>query len=433
MVFGGVLREVLSLNEDTLWSGGPKGTSTPGARAALEPLRAAIRAGRYREADELAKKLQEPCTQSYLPLADFELALDPSPHAPSDYSRELDLDAAVATTRFRLGETRVTREVLASAPDQVVAVDVRAEGPDPLTLDVRLSSLVSHRVEHTPHGLLLRGRAPAQLEPDYRAVIPYLVEGDDEGHGLAFAAHVLAVPLGGSVLVTGDVLTVRDAAAVTLLFSARTSYTPVFENPRTPPKRSPSALSPTRGSLPNNRTRFSVLVTSPTTSRSSDAFMWISGAPPRPTFRPTSACGASRPRRIRIFSRFFPVRPLPAHQHQHADELLARRGHEPRRVPRAALALRHRARRKRSRNGRGELRLPRLGLAPQLPISGARRAGSALMARAIRAGPVGPCRLLGRLTTSPSTSPEHKFKTYCYFSPPRHRGEARRTVSLVER
>jgi alpha-L-fucosidase 2 len=47
----------------------------------------------------------------------------------SDYHRELDLDAAVATTRFRAGGTRFRREVLASTIDQVVAVQLVADRP----------------------------------------------------------------------------------------------------------------------------------------------------------------------------------------------------------------------------------------------------------------------------------------------------------------
>jgi len=231
MVFGGTERELLQLNEDTFWSGGPKDTSTPGARSALAPLRDAIRAGRYREAEELAKKLQGPFTQSYLPLGDLEITHVGAATA-TDYTRELDLDTAVTTTRFRLGETRITREALASAPDRVIAIDVRAEGSERLDLDIRLSSLVPHRVEATPGGLVMLGRGPGHLDPNYRAAAS---EGngrvEEATAGLAFAGHVLAVPREGSVDVEGDVLRVRGASGVTLLFAAGTSYSG-FQEPQ---------------------------------------------------------------------------------------------------------------------------------------------------------------------------------------------------------
>jgi alpha-L-fucosidase 2 len=238
MVFGGTGRELLQLNEDTLWSGGPTDTSTPGARTILGPLREAIRAGRHREADALAKRLQGPFTQSYLPLGDLDVAHAGAERA-TDYERTLDLDTGVATTRFRLGDTLVVREALASAPDQVIAVDVRTEGPARLNLDVRISSLLAHRIEATPSGLLLVGRAPAHLEPDYRAVVPLSGEGEGDGEataGLGFCGYVHAVPREGTTSVEGGVLRVRDATAVTLLFSAGTSYAG-FERPPTASER----------------------------------------------------------------------------------------------------------------------------------------------------------------------------------------------------
>jgi alpha-L-fucosidase 2 len=62
MVFGGIATERLQLNEETLWSGGPKDWDTPGAKDALPALREAIFAGHYEEADLLAKQLQGPFT-----------------------------------------------------------------------------------------------------------------------------------------------------------------------------------------------------------------------------------------------------------------------------------------------------------------------------------------------------------------------------------
>ncbi len=235
MVFGGTERELLQLNEDTFWSGGPKDTTTPGARAALPEVREAIRAGRFREADELAKRLQGPFTQSFLPLGDLEITHVRPEGETAEYTRSLDLDSAVTVASYRVGGARVTREAFVSAPDQVLVVEIRAEGAL-LDFDVRFASLVSHRVEGAANELAVIGRAPAHLEPDYRPVVPYLVEGGVEaGPGLHFAATLVAVPRGGSALAENGVLAVRGAESVTLLFAVRTSYAG-FRKPEHSPK-----------------------------------------------------------------------------------------------------------------------------------------------------------------------------------------------------
>ena len=56
MVFGGIARERLQLNEGTLWAGGPYDPVSPAAKAALPEVRALIFAGRYREAAALADR-----------------------------------------------------------------------------------------------------------------------------------------------------------------------------------------------------------------------------------------------------------------------------------------------------------------------------------------------------------------------------------------
>src|SRR3712207_8011767 len=45
----------------------------------------------------------------------------------------LDLDSAVARTRFRVGEVTYTREVFASHPDQVIVVRLTADRPGQVT------------------------------------------------------------------------------------------------------------------------------------------------------------------------------------------------------------------------------------------------------------------------------------------------------------
>jgi alpha-L-fucosidase 2 len=56
MVFGGVTEEHLTLNEDTLWSGGPYDPTNPDAFAALPRVRALIFEGKYGASKTLSAK-----------------------------------------------------------------------------------------------------------------------------------------------------------------------------------------------------------------------------------------------------------------------------------------------------------------------------------------------------------------------------------------
>src|SRR4051812_20399576 len=135
MVFGGVARERLQLNDDTLYAGGPYDPTNPQALHALPRVRALIAEGKYREAQALANErmMAQPLGMpSYQTVGDLMLSFTSSSFA-SEYRRELDLDAALATVRYRRPDGRddvlYTREVFASPVDDVIVMRLGASLP----------------------------------------------------------------------------------------------------------------------------------------------------------------------------------------------------------------------------------------------------------------------------------------------------------------
>lgn len=212
MVFGGVAAERLQLNEDTLWSGGPYDPVNPEALAALPAVRALIAQGRYPEAEALAnaRMMGKPLRQmSYQTLGDLWLDF-PDLGEATDYRRELDLDRAVATTRFRVGDTLYMREVFASPVDQVLVIRLSAVGSGRVDVDVKLS---------TPHSAETVSQTSGQLTMRGRNGADHGVDG-----ALRFSCRLRALPVGGRVEAAGDRLLVRGAENVLLLLTAATSF-----------------------------------------------------------------------------------------------------------------------------------------------------------------------------------------------------------------
>ena len=73
MVFGKVNEEIIQLNENSLWSGGPVPASiNPDAAKYLPEIRKLLMEQQdYEGATAIAKKMQGLYTQNYLPLADL--------------------------------------------------------------------------------------------------------------------------------------------------------------------------------------------------------------------------------------------------------------------------------------------------------------------------------------------------------------------------
>lgn len=244
MVFGGLADERLQLNEATLWSGAPKDGNNPGARAALPEVRAALFAGDFVRATELAKQMQGPFTQAYQPLGDLHLAF-PVTAAVADYTRTLDLDRAVATVRYRVGSATFTREIYSSFPDQVIVVRLTCDQPGKISFTAAATSLLRYSVRADGENtLVLRAQAPVHSEPSYRRVDRNPINYDDgpAPEGMTAELRVRVLPEGGRVAAAGSTLTVERADAVTLLVAAGTSFNGFDKSPGRE-GRDPAALT----------------------------------------------------------------------------------------------------------------------------------------------------------------------------------------------
>lgn len=73
MVEGGIDRQIIQLNEDTLWSGQPVTPTGTKDHEILRRIRDLIIAGDYHGADQLSHAMQGPFSQAYLPMATLSL------------------------------------------------------------------------------------------------------------------------------------------------------------------------------------------------------------------------------------------------------------------------------------------------------------------------------------------------------------------------
>ncbi len=227
MVFGGVDRERIQLNEATLWAGNPHSYVNPGAHAHLEELRELIFRGKVAQAATLANQMMGmPNTlPAYQPFCDLNLEFLSNPHFDR-YSRRLDLDAALASVTCRVdpseffGGAMTRREAFASFPDRVFVMRMTSDLGGGQTL--RLSLTTPHpesRVELLTNGdLVLSGQMIPLQAPQGTWT------ADWSGPGLRFAAQVRVIAAGGRVTPQSDELFVEHAEAITVLVSLATSF-----------------------------------------------------------------------------------------------------------------------------------------------------------------------------------------------------------------
>ncbi|MEO7310100.1 MAG: glycoside hydrolase family 95 protein [Chitinophagaceae bacterium] len=228
MIFGGVADELIQLNEATLWSGGPvKHNINPTAFDHLAEVRDALFKGDYAAGSQLAKKMQGPYSESFLPLADLRIKQQLPGSTPTAFYRGLDIENAVAITKFTVDGVDYTREVFASAPDQVIVIKITSSKTKALKMTVGTGSQLhfTNRVIDNSE-IALSGKAPTHVTPSYVNYDKEPVSYDDTANcrGMRFELLVKARSSDGVISADTSGITIKDATTVMLLVSAATSF-----------------------------------------------------------------------------------------------------------------------------------------------------------------------------------------------------------------
>jgi len=225
MVFGKVNKERIQLNDNTLWSGYPNSGNNPDGPTVLPKVRQAIFEGDYTKAATLWKKMQGPYSARYLPLGDLSINFNLKDSSASSYYRDLNLNNAVATVKYKLGGVNYIRETFISYPDKITMVRITADKKGAVNFTADLTSKLRYKTSAVANDyVVLKGKAPKHVaNRDYE---PGLVVYDENpnGEGMTFEIHAKIQTEGGSSSISGNGLSVKNANAVTIYLSEATSF-----------------------------------------------------------------------------------------------------------------------------------------------------------------------------------------------------------------
>jgi alpha-L-fucosidase 2 len=214
MIFGQVPDERIQFNEDTLWTGEPHDYVRAGAFDHLAEIRSLIFAGKQKEAEDLARKtfLSDPVRQkAYQPFGDLHFHFPHHDHPP-DYHRELDLNDAVASVTYRIGDVTFHRDAFASYPDNAIIIHLASSKPNQITFTLKMDS---------PH----KNSSTRKIAPDVLALRGHVI--DPKNHdkpGLRFESRLQIRANGGKTTLTDNEVSVDHANNVTLLLVCSTSF-----------------------------------------------------------------------------------------------------------------------------------------------------------------------------------------------------------------
>jgi alpha-L-fucosidase 2 len=211
MVFGGVERERIQFNEETVWAGGPNNNVHPDAYPIIQHARQLLQMKRWEEAQQYVGASSPPYGNSgmpYQPVGNLSISF-PGHGKYTNYRRELDLDRAIATVSYQCDGTTFRRQAFASFVENVIVVRLTADKPGSISFSLTLNSPHRSFVRVESNTLVLSG-----------------ISGDHENQKgqVRFQSRIGVQAQGGKVSSNDSSVSVASAHSATVFLSCGTNF-----------------------------------------------------------------------------------------------------------------------------------------------------------------------------------------------------------------
>ena len=258
MIFGGVQKDRIQLNEGTLYSGDPDYTyKNINVRKKYPEVMALLEDGEYKEAqDMIQKNWLGRAQECFQPMGDVWIDFGHEA-AIEDYRRSLDLGSSIVKVHYKVGDVNYTREYFASYPDHVIVMKITADQPGQVNCTLNLSTphAPTEKTFVADEQVVLQGKAPgialrrdletvAKLGDQYKYPEIFEMDGsikhgasqvmyneDVNGLGMRFDTRVITRNKGGKVTYTEKSVAVTNADEAVFILSAATSYNGFDKSP----------------------------------------------------------------------------------------------------------------------------------------------------------------------------------------------------------
>lgn len=235
MVYGGIGRETLALNEDSLWSGYPDRKANPQSREYLEKARELTAQKKYGQAMQVLNDAIQDTedVQMYVPFGNLYIDMDGEKDDAAqvtDYRRVLKLETAAVEITYCHRGNPIKKECFISEPDQVLVYRISAGKPVTVRVHTGGGYLTGESSSwengDSDRIFLSFGQCPGKnpfTVPASGSGKPVFSEIDRE-KGAAYAGGAKILCSDGTVRINGEELCCFDTTEMVLYYGIRSGF-----------------------------------------------------------------------------------------------------------------------------------------------------------------------------------------------------------------
>lgn len=221
MIYGGIDRETVALNEITMWSGQyDENQEQAAGKDKVAEVRQLFFEGKPVEGNHLGTKYFAGTPHSFgthLPIGDLIFDFKQDAKKAKNYHRELNLRDAMTSVSFEIDGVKFVREYFASNPDDVLVFRFSADKKGAISFDLKTKLVRESKISTTTNELSFAGQA--------------IHNNNHKAGGVYFFGKTRVVLTGGSMTKTDDSLSVNNADEALIFFDIRTDYkSPDYKN-----------------------------------------------------------------------------------------------------------------------------------------------------------------------------------------------------------
>ena len=225
MDYGQVSKQIIQLNEESLWAGEPQNDLPENGKYHMAQFRKFLLAEKYEEAYYygMTNLTFKPTSfRSYQTLGNLTLNFELE-DSVTDYQRVLDLENGLETTEFTINGVRYKKRLLISAVDDILILELSASQKKALNLTVNLDRERDADIYFPDNqNILMDGQIVDIAAPD--AYDDNLGGSGPGGEHMRFAARVHVKTKGGKTESQPDGIHISDASKVYILLTAATDF-----------------------------------------------------------------------------------------------------------------------------------------------------------------------------------------------------------------